>query len=86
MTYRLLLLVTGAAAVDHEFVWTNDVGPDTFYPDEADTVKWTYDKEFHDIWLLKDRTAYVSTPRRANRQPTRSPLAGFLQLHGRREA
>ena len=76
MAYRLLLLVTGAAAVDHVYDWKFNLGPITKEVDVADTVSWTYSSSSHDIWLLKDMTAYVSTPRRANRPPTRSPLAG----------
>ena len=79
MAYRLLLLVTGAAAAHVAVVWQYDFRPTKFVLDVADTIKWTgwyEDSLSHDVWLLKDSDAYVSTPRRANRPPTRSPLAG----------
>ena len=73
MAYRLLLLVTGAAAVDHSFTWQYQMDQTPEVVDAlADTVSWNWGG-FHDVWLLRDETALVSIA--APREQTADPLA-----------
>ena len=73
MAYRLLLLVTGAAAVDHVYEWTYGMTPIWETVGADDTVSWTYNPSFHDVWLLENMDAYVSIA--APREQTADPLA-----------
>ena len=77
MAYRLLLLVTGAAAVDHEYEWKFSMEQTPKVVDAADTVSWTWGGT-HDVWLLWDETALVSIA--APREQTADPLAPRRRL------
>ena len=72
MAYRLLLLVTGAAAVDRLYSWDYHLEQVPKVVDAADTVSWTW-PQTHDVWLLWDETALVSIA--APREQTADPLA-----------